>query len=65
MIDFVSEQIKKGSTYGLPFELQIDVAEKLIKDVPCFEKVSFMNSGTEVVQIAPYGWLELIQKGIL
>ncbi len=51
VIDSVSEQIKKGTTYGLPFELQIDVAEKLIKDVPCFEKASFMNSGTEVVQI--------------
>jgi glutamate-1-semialdehyde 2,1-aminomutase len=52
VIDMVSEQIKKGSTYGLPYELQIEVAQKLIKDVPCFEKVSFMNSGSEVVQIA-------------
>lgn len=52
VINFVSEQIKKGVTYGLPYELQIEVAEKLIKDVPCFEKVSFMNSGSEVVQIA-------------
>jgi glutamate-1-semialdehyde 2,1-aminomutase len=51
VINFVSEQIKKGSTYGLPFKLQIEVAEKLIRDVPSFEKVSFMNSGTEVVQI--------------
>ncbi len=50
VINAVSEQIKRGSTYGLPFELQIEVAEKLIKHVPCFEKVSFMNSGTEVVQ---------------
>ena len=52
VINFVADEIKKGTTYGLPFELQIEVAEKLIKDVPCFEKVSFMNSGTEVVQIA-------------
>ncbi len=52
VINFVSKQIKKGATYGLPYELQIEVAEKLIQDVPCFEKVSFMNSGTEVVQIA-------------
>jgi len=50
--DFVIEQIKKGTTYGLPYELQIEVAEKLIRDVPSFEKVSFMNSGTEVVQMA-------------
>jgi len=49
--DFVAEQIGKGATYGLPFELQIEVAEKLVQIVPSFEKVSFMNSGTEVVQM--------------
>jgi glutamate-1-semialdehyde 2,1-aminomutase len=52
VLDFVSRQVSRGSTYGLPFELQIAVAEKLIRHVPCFEKVSFMNSGTEVVQAA-------------
>ena len=52
IINFVTEQIQKGSIYGLPYELQIDVAEKLIRDVPSFEKVSFMNSGTEVIQMA-------------
>jgi glutamate-1-semialdehyde 2,1-aminomutase len=51
IIDFVTEQLQLGSTYGLPFELQVEVAEKLIQHVPCFEKVSFMNSGTEVVQM--------------
>jgi glutamate-1-semialdehyde 2,1-aminomutase len=52
IINIVSEQIKEGSTYALPFELQLEVAEKLIQDVPSFEKVSFMNSGSEVVQMA-------------
>lgn len=52
IINFVTEEIKKGTAYGLPFELQIKVAERLVELVPCFEKVSFMNSGTEVVQIA-------------
>jgi glutamate-1-semialdehyde 2,1-aminomutase len=52
VVDFVAKEIKKGNTYALPYELQIEVAEKLIRDVPCFEKVSFMNSGTEVDQIA-------------
>jgi glutamate-1-semialdehyde 2,1-aminomutase len=51
IVNFVIEQIQKGATYGLPFEMQIEVAEKLIRHVPCFEKVSFMNSGTEVVQM--------------
>jgi len=52
IINFVTEEIKKGTAYGLPFELRIKVAERLVELVPCFEKVSFMNSGTEVVQIA-------------
>jgi glutamate-1-semialdehyde 2,1-aminomutase len=51
VVDFVCEQIQLGATYGLPFELQIEVAEKLIRYVPSFERVSFMNSGTEVVQM--------------
>ena len=32
VIKAVSEEIKKGVTYGLPFELQIEVAEKLIRN---------------------------------
>ncbi|MFW6181251.1 MAG: aspartate aminotransferase family protein [Spirochaetota bacterium] len=50
--DFVAREIRKGVTYGLPYELQIQTAEKLIDLVPSFERVSFMNSGTEVVQMA-------------
>ncbi len=52
IINFVTEHMQKGTTYALPYELQIEVAEKLIRDVPSFEKVSFMNSGTEVIQMA-------------
>ena len=52
VIEFVAEQIKKGTSYGLPFELQIEVAEKLVKHVPSFKKVCCMNSGSEVVQTA-------------
>jgi len=51
ILDFVAEQMKKGTIYGLPYELEIKVAEKLVKDVPCFEKVGFVNSGSEVVQM--------------
>jgi glutamate-1-semialdehyde 2,1-aminomutase len=52
VMEFVSSEIRKGVTYGLPYELQIQVAEKLVEIVPSFERVSFMNSGTEVVQMA-------------
>jgi glutamate-1-semialdehyde 2,1-aminomutase len=49
---FVAGELRKGVTYGLPYELQVQVAEKLVDTVPSFERVSFMNSGTEVVQMA-------------
>jgi glutamate-1-semialdehyde 2,1-aminomutase len=51
ILDFVSKEMRKGSFYALPFELQLQVAEKLIKHVPCFELVSFVNSGTEANQM--------------
>lgn len=52
IINFVEKEMKKGTTYGLPHELTIKVAEKLIKHVPCFEKVSFLSSGSEAAQMA-------------
>lgn len=51
ILDSVNEEMQKGSFYALPFELQLQVAEKLIKHVPCFDRVSFVNSGTEANQM--------------
>jgi len=51
ILDFVSREMRKGSFYALPFELQLKVAEKLIQHVPCFERLSFVNSGTEANQM--------------
>ncbi len=51
ILDFVSQEMRKGSFYALPFELQLEVAEKLIKHVPCFERICFVNSGTEANQM--------------
>jgi glutamate-1-semialdehyde 2,1-aminomutase len=51
ILDFVSTEMRKGSFYAQPFELQLQVAEKLIKHVPCFERLSFVNSGTEANQM--------------
>jgi glutamate-1-semialdehyde 2,1-aminomutase len=51
ILDFVAKEQKKGTTYALGTELEIKVAEKLIKYVPCFDKVGFVNSGTEAVQM--------------
>lgn len=51
IVNFVKDEIEKGTSYGLPYELEIKVAEKVIKNVPCVEKVGFGNSGSEVAQM--------------
>jgi glutamate-1-semialdehyde 2,1-aminomutase len=51
ILDVVNREMRYGSFYALPFELQLKVAEKLIQHVPCFERLSFVNSGTEANQM--------------
>ena len=51
ILDSVNQEMQKGTFYALPFDLQLQVAEKLVKHVPCFDRVSFVNSGTEANQM--------------
>lgn len=39
-------------TFGAQHDLEIEVAEKLTRILPCAEMVCFANSGTEIVQVA-------------
>ena len=48
--DAVSTQMDKGTAFGEPHELQLEVARLLIDAIPCFEMVNFNNTGTEAVQ---------------
>ena len=48
----VSEQLANGTAYSFGSEAEIKLAELLCERVPCFEKVRFMNSGTEAVMNA-------------
>jgi len=48
--DAVSKQMEKGTAFGEPHELQLEVSRLLIDAVPCFEMVNFNNTGTEAVQ---------------
>jgi glutamate-1-semialdehyde 2,1-aminomutase len=43
----IAEQVKKGVLFGIPSELELNLAEKITKHVPCAEMVRFVNSGTE------------------
>lgn len=49
IIKAVTDQLHKGSAYTMGTEAEVLFAELLCKRVPSFEKVRFMNSGTEAV----------------
>ncbi|WP_299493061.1 aspartate aminotransferase family protein [uncultured Shewanella sp.] len=45
----IIEQVRKGTAFTLATELEIEFAELLCHRVPSFEKIRFVNSGTEAV----------------
>jgi len=49
IVDAVTKQLHKGSAYTMGTEAEVLFAEHLIKRSPKFEKIRFMNSGTEAV----------------
>lgn len=47
VIRAVKRQLEHGVVFGIPNELEVKLAEKIIKHVPCAEMIRFVNSGTE------------------
>lgn len=48
----VHAAIKKGTSYGAPTEVEVELAEMVIDAVPSIEMVRFVNSGTEATMSA-------------
>ncbi len=48
----VRRQVEKGTQYGVCHELEIALAEQVVKMVPSAEMVRFTNSGTEALMYA-------------
>jgi glutamate-1-semialdehyde 2,1-aminomutase len=48
----VSEQLSRGTAYGVPTENEIKLAQEVVRRVPCAEMVRFVNSGTEATMSA-------------
>src|SRR6266545_4638418 len=46
------EAAKRGTSYGAPTELELQVAEEIISAVPSIEMVRMVNSGTEATMSA-------------
>ena len=52
VVEVVSEVIKGGNHFACATEIEIIVAEKVIKMVPSIDKVRFFNTGTEATMMA-------------
>ena len=47
VIDSITAQAKKGTSFGMPTELETTIASLVVSMVPNIDKVRFVNSGTE------------------
>jgi len=52
VIKALRERIGKGTSFGIPTELETELAMKVVRAVPSMEKVRFVNSGTEATMSA-------------
>ena len=48
----VERQVRRGSAFGAPSELEIALAEELVRRIDSVERVRFTNSGTEATMFA-------------
>jgi glutamate-1-semialdehyde 2,1-aminomutase len=47
VVNAVIEKAKKGTSFGMPTELETQIAELAVSMVPNIDKIRFVNSGTE------------------
>lgn len=52
IMDRVREQLDKGTSYGAPTLLEVEMAEAVVKAVPSIEMVRMVSSGTEATMSA-------------
>jgi len=52
VLDAVRAQLEKGTSYGAPTRIEVDMAEAVIDAVPSVEMVRFVSSGTEATMSA-------------
>lgn len=52
VLNAIEERLNKGTSYGAPTELEVEMAETIIDMVPSIEMVRMVNSGTEATMSA-------------
>src|SRR5882672_3848066 len=48
----IAEQARRGTSFGVTTELELELAELIIKAIPFVEKIRFVSSGTEATMSA-------------
>lgn len=52
VVEFLTDVVGKGTSFGTPSPLEVELAEEIVKRVPSVEKIRFVNSGTEATMSA-------------
>jgi len=52
VVNAVIEKAKKGTSFGMPTEIETDIAKLAVSMVPNIDKIRFVNSGTEACMSA-------------
>ncbi len=48
----VAAQLEQGTVYSLPHEIEVQLAEEMVRTIPCAEKVRFYKNGADVTSMA-------------
>ncbi len=52
VVDAVVDKAKKGTSFGMPTQIETEIAELAVSMVPNIDKIRFVNSGTEACMSA-------------
>src|SRR5579871_3093526 len=52
VVEAITEQARRGTSYGMPTELEVELASRIRQALPSCEKVRFVSSGTEATMSA-------------
>ena len=52
VVQAIADQARRGTSYGMPTELEVELATRIRKALPSCEKIRFVSSGTEATMSA-------------
>lgn len=52
IVDGIEEIVKKGTSYGVPTSIEVDMAKLIVEAYPAIDQVRMVNSGTEATMSA-------------